>query len=241
MSNYSQKFVKESEIVHNKRYDYSRVKYVDTNTSVEIICPIHGSFFQLPRVHRRGGGCKKCNLSNKDKTISTQDFILKSQNIHGDVYRYDKVDYINSYTPVIITCKEHGDFEQRPDVHARISTGGHGCPTCQESRGERLIRQYLVNRGIVYIPQYTFRDCRGKKRPLPFDFYLPDYNMCIEYDGEQHFKLTKRYKYKVKLQERQATDQIKTDYCRDNNISLVRISFKEQKNIKSILDTYIFI
>jgi len=72
--------------------------------------------------------------------------------------------------------------------------------------------------------------------PLPFDFHLPEYNIYIEYDGEQHFKRYKFEKDDNNLNIRKLRDQIKTDYCKNNNIKLIRIKYTDFKKIESILN-----
>ena len=104
----------------------------------------------------------------------------------------------------------------------------YGCPCCKESKGERKIKLFLKEENISFIPQKRFPDCIDK-RTLPFDFYLPNHNICIEYDGKHHFKETGFYKgrdlaYVVNH------DRIKTEYCIKNNIKLIRITYKDEIN-----------
>lgn len=104
---------------------------------------------------------------------------------------------------------------------------------CLISVGEEQIREFLDNHEIKYVRQKRFCDCKDQK-PLPFDFYLPQYNIAIEYDGMYHYKNVrgKQDDYnKMKYH-----DQIKTQYCIDNNIQLIRIPYWERHNIKSILE-----
>ena len=90
------------------------------------------------------------------------------------------------------------------------------------------------NNNIEYIQQYRFEDCRNKK-PLPFDFYLPEYNMCIEYDGEQHFSENRAFGGTDRFWTTVIHDAIKNQYCEDNNINILRIPYWELKNIEEIL------
>lgn len=97
---------------------------------------------------------------------------------------------------------------------------------CSNSKGEHKISNILNNLNITFQQQKTFNNCRNSKTNalLKFDFYLPDYNCCIEYDGEQHFKEKENY-YKDTLKERQQRDEIKNQYCQNNNIKLIRIPY----------------
>ena len=110
-----------------------------------------------------------------------------------------------------------------------------------ESRGERKVRLYLENNKIEYEIEKQFKDCRYKN-PLPFDFYLPQYNLCIEFDGEQHFishdfnsKETEEKKLE-NLKIVQLRDQIKNNYCKNNGINLLRIHYDE--NVEEKLTEY---
>lgn len=98
-------------------------------------------------------------------------------------------------------------FEQSPNDHLGKKTG---CPICKESNGENIVRKYLSDNHIKYIPQHRFKDCRDKN-PLPFDFYLPKYNTCIEYDGEQHFKAIGHWGGEKGLLDRQKKIKLKTN------------------------------
>lgn len=102
---------------------------------------------------------------------------------------------------------------------------------CINSKGEDLLSTLFSQMKIKFIPQKTFEDCRNPKtnRKLYFDFYLPDYNCCIEYDGIQHFEKT-NWSHDD-LEERQIRDNIKNQYCKENNIKLIRISYKDFENI----------
>lgn len=97
-----------------------------------------------------------------------------------------------------------------------------------ESSLELEVRRWLEKRKIIFIRQYKFSDCKNK-RPLPFDFYLPNHNICIEVDGEQHFNVGAKIKKFTFLEEDvqkvQHNDNIKTQYCLNNNIKLVRLPY----------------
>lgn len=218
----TKEFIERSFKIHDDLYDYSLVVYKNNKKKVDIICPLHGVFNQIPSHHLQGSGCPKCGNKVKSKEF----FLTESKTKHGDYYNYSNVDYIDTDTKVKIECPVHGEFEQRPRHHYN----GAGCPMCRESKGERIIRKYLKENYIQFIPQKRFKDCRDKK-PLPFDFYLPDFNICIEFDGEQHFKIKEQWGGEQGLLDRQRKDKIKTEYCENNNIKLIRIKNNEKTNI----------
>ena len=212
---------------HINKYDYSLVEYLGDKIKVKIICPYHGVFEQRPTNHLSSNqGCPKCN---KKKCFTNLEFIDKAKKIHGDKYDYSLVEYFDSKTKVKIICSTHGEFEQKINDHLY----GNGCPICKESKGERGVRIYLNDNNINYKPQHRFSDCRDKN-PLPFDFYLPEYNTCIEFNGKQHYTYLKFFhksKYYYKKQVKR--DNIKKEYCANNNINLIVV--KENENIEKVL------
>ena len=122
----------------------------------------------------------------------------------------------------------------------KISTGNliqgisTQCMSCSlksnQSKGAKLIENILQENNIKYDMEYSFDNCSYKNK-LRFDFYLPDYNTCIEYDGEQHYK-EKNY-WRDNLKTIQLRDNIKNKYCKEHNINLIRIPYWDLKKISS--------
>lgn len=232
----TEKFINEAIKKHGDTYNYSKTEYIDIFTKVTITCKKHGDFKQNPRLHLDGRGCWKCSVDLRFKglTKTTEKFIADAKLVHGDMYTYDKVEYVNSRTIVIITCPIHGDFKQTPSSHIGRKSG---CQICGLSKGEKEIKKKLDDFGVNYIRQMRFKDCRGKTKPLPFDFYLPEHNILIEFDGSQHyFNKGKLWGGEDGLKTRQKNDAIKTQYCLDNNIKLIRIRYDEsiEERLKEI-------
>lgn len=205
--------------VHNNKFDYSEMNYINNSTKINIICPIHGKFSQTPNNHKRGQGCNECYGI---KLLTIDEAIANFVKTHGSKYDYSKTIYKNAHTKVIITCLIHGDFEQTPNNHKN----GNGCPICCESNGETKIRVFLEDNEINFIPQYKFPDCKNILQ-LPFDFYLPDDNICIEFNGIQHYKPVKHFNGKIGFEARKINDKIKKEYCHNNNIPLVTIKYND--------------
>jgi|688.fasta_scaffold330200_2 hypothetical protein len=226
------KFIEKSKKTHGDKYDYSKSVYTGIDNNVIIICPEHGEFSQRAYSHISGSNCPKCrNTMLSEKYRSTIEiFINRAKDKHGDKYDYSRLIYINGKTKVEIVCPQHGSFRQIPQSHL----SGKGCPICRESKGEKKIREYLEKYGINFESQKRFKDCKDK-RPLPFDFYLPKYKCCIEFDGKQHDSCKDGWfgnknpnkSYQLLLKH----DEIKTLYCHDNGIKLIRIGHKDTSNI----------
>lgn len=119
----TEEYIEKAKDVHGDKYDYSQTIYVNNHTKLCIICPIHGEFYQNPQSHLSGCGCPHCYGNKKS---STEVFIKYCTKIHNGKYNYDKTQYVNKRTKVIITCPIHGDFEQEAGKHKL----GQGCPLC---------------------------------------------------------------------------------------------------------------
>ncbi len=166
------------------------------------------------------------NINKLKETFQKKHSILffkKSIMIHGDIFEFLSP-YINMSTKIQIRCKNCNNiFFQRPKDHIHKK---EGCPYCKQSKGERLIKLFLDTNNINYEMQKSFENCKYKRK-LKFDFYLLDYNCCIEYDGGQHFKKFNFEKNNDNLKIRQLRDKIKNDFCKTNNINLIRIKYNE--------------
>jgi hypothetical protein len=221
--------------IHNNKYDYSKVEYngyKDRNKIITIICPNHGEFHQRTGNHLTlKQGCPKCYLSSRTKTKDY--FINQANQTHNNKYDYSKVVYINSQTKVCIICPKHGEFWQTPASHINKEAN---CPFCKKniSKGEIKISLILQKYKIKFIPQFCFEKCKGIKNKLPFDFFLPEYNSCIEFDGRQHFEPVNLFGGKISFKKIQKNDKIKNQFCLSNNINLIRMPYNIIRNNKKV-------
>jgi hypothetical protein len=295
----TQEFIDRAKKVHGDKYDYSKVEYKTSYSKVEIVCPIHGSFYQIPKHHMNGSGCPMCD---KSKKLNTKEFIKKAQAVHGNKYNYDKSNYIRAFEKICITCPVHGDFWQLPAVHlqghgcalckneatrkrcvmskdefirrAKIAhptknydyskveyltsddkvciicpehgefwqkahnhLNGSCCPNCQVSFGENLVKVFLDEHHIDYIPQYRIKNenlfCNNEY--LIVDFYLPSFNAIIEYNGVQHYQPIKRFGGYGSFDNQIERDNSLRQYCKEHKIKLIEIPYTQKKNINEIL------
>ena len=125
----TEQFIEKAKQIHGDKYDYSKVNYINSQIKISIICPEHGEFWQTPNSHLQGNGCPICATNNRSmkQTLTTEQFIEKAKQIHGNKYDYSKVEYVNNHTKVCIICPEHGEFWQTPNKH---TISKHGCPVC---------------------------------------------------------------------------------------------------------------
>lgn len=209
-------FVERARKVHGDKYDYSKVEYINQYTPITIICPIHGEFQQIPKDHFNGSGCSICgHLQGGLKLrLTTEEFIQKAREVHGDKYDYKEVKYVTSSDSIDIICPKHGAFKQLPYVHLN----GAGCPICKESRGEELIRNLLINSNILFQAQYHINN-------YIIDFYVPKYNCFIEYNGIQHYQSVEHFGGKERFKKQVLRDANLRIYCKENQINLIEIPY----------------
>ena len=146
-------FIKKSIEIHNNKYNYSKVEYITSNNKVIIICEKHGEFKQNPHSHLSGNGCQKCatELTHNKQRSNTKDFIEKAKLIHGDNYDYTNTNYIDVKTNIIIICKKHGNFKQKPNNHLN----GAGCSKCNNCyRGN--INDFIEESNKLYNNKYDY-------------------------------------------------------------------------------------
>lgn len=124
-----EEFIEKANNVHNNKYDYSKVKYINTRTKVLIICPIHGEFWQTPNAHLSKQGCPKCaTLIKSDKLkLSIDEILDRFKLLHENKYTYDFSNYKNVDSIISIKCNKHNYWFKQKVYH---HLNGNGCPIC---------------------------------------------------------------------------------------------------------------
>lgn len=153
-------FIERSNKIHNNKYNYSETAYVNIFSKVKIICPIHGEFNQKPVYHINGSGCPICGVDKISEIRKTdkEEFIKKARIIHGSKYNYDKVIYIEANSKIIITCPEHGDFEQKPGSHIF----GSGCSKCRNDNNKLSQEDFIEKAKSIHGDKYDYSKVRYK-------------------------------------------------------------------------------
>ncbi len=160
-----EQFIKKANIVHGKKYDYSRIVLSDTVVS-RIVCAKHGEFSQSLYDHLRGHECAKCGRAqgalSKIRSNALA-FIERAHNVHGQKYDYSKVEYVGSKKKVCIVCPEHGEFWQRPEAHIHR---GQGCPKCGKLKTGSLLRsnttEFVKKARIIHGQKYDYSKVKYK-------------------------------------------------------------------------------
>ncbi len=216
-------FIKKAIMKHSNKYNYINSIYINSATKLNIECnKCNYSFLQRPGDHISGSGCPKC----AGKSINKIDIINNFNKVHNNKYDYIKLNYKNSTTKIEIICPKHGSFWQEPHNH----TSGSGCPKCSSSKGEARIQEYLEENNIDYIKEAKlFKNYR-------FDFFIEEYNLAIEFDGIQHYEAVPFFGGEEAFLKTQERDYIKNQYCIDNNINSLRISYKNIEMVEEILN-----
>ena len=210
--------------VHGLRYCYDLVEYEAAKKKVTIKCLEHGMFSQTPDKHIGGKqGCPKCI----GRVLDIKDFIYKANKTHNNRYYYNISEYTDCKKYIDILCSEHGIFRQTPDNHV----SGKGCPKCSSSKSQYLIEKFIIEKyshlsEIIIndriIPYHTGRN-------LEIDINLIDLNIGIEYNGSYHYDETSYFNTvsKTGFEGVVERDAFKENWCRENSINLIKISYEE--------------
>lgn len=247
---------KRQEYLYNKALDFcNKMGYelitkksdiLNSSTRVSYRCPKHG--IHQTKIYTLISGHKCIDCSIEENTIKSR---KKPEDVYNDFQKYggillNKEDYLGwSVKNLKVICRECGEIFTT-SYYAFIKHQGQLCPKCSSviSRGEYKIKTYLEKNNIKFYMQFRFCDCKNIAT-LPFDFYLPEFNICIEYDGEGHYIPIKRGSMSEAealelLENIKYRDNIKTCYCKDNMIRLIRIPYFSFENIENILDNQLF-
>jgi very-short-patch-repair endonuclease len=211
--------------------------FVDTSSVFDFRClvPGCGHTWSIPINHvlNSGSGCNKC-AGRLQKTTEgyTQELIDKNKPFRPlEPYQTNK-------TPILHECLNPECGHVWPVRPNDLLSKHSRCPEClgKESHGEKRIKSFLVENHVSFESQKKFDGCVAKRRP-PFDFFIPSLNLCIEYDGPQHFRSVEFFGGEQAFAILQAYDSIKTNFCRERGLTLLRISYKEYDDIEKILSS----
>lgn len=223
MGKYTLEDVKE--YIENNGYELLSSEYEKVSDYITVKCD-KGHIYDTKFANFQQG--KRCSYCKRNHRLTYEEVKLYIESFGEKLISKE---YKNNRTKLIIQCKKGHIYECSLDNFKK----GNRCPQCRTSKGEIKIEEYLMNHNVKYKKQYKFKDCKFK-RQLPFDFYLPDYNILIEFDGLQHCVIKQYFGGYEGFVDTKIRDTIKNIYCKENNIKLIRISYNELKNINNILN-----
>jgi hypothetical protein len=150
----TEEFIRRSILIHGELYDYVNAEYVNYNTKIIIYCREHGDFKQTPDNHLQGKGCPDCGVERTNRILksrkkTTEEFVKRSIDIHGNIYDYSETVYETFNEKVVIICKIHGVFKQTPSNHL----SGYGCLKCGgniKKTTEEFVKQSIHVHGNKY-------------------------------------------------------------------------------------------
>ena len=237
---YPPDWIKNARAVHGEKYEYDESRPPRTTSDyIRYKCPVHGWQESRYGCHvQQGCGCALCagTLNKLSAEKRKQRWIEKCRERFPGKFSYRDVVYVNNDTPVKIYCKEHHiTFETTPDTHLR---GSGACPLCTKSVGEVEIFKWLSEHAIPFETQKVIpnENMFCKRHYLTVDFYLPDLNLIIEMNGEQHYQYVEHFHTKVwTLEDQQIRDDTLRAYCKTHKISLLEIKYDKIGKIPQIL------
>lgn len=171
----TKEFIERAKKVHGDKYDYSVSKYIQGNKKVEIVCKIHGSFWQYPHLHWGGSGCPKCSHieGGLKGRIKIDELLKRFRKIHGNKYDYSKVEYKTNSVPIEIICKEHSSFFQIPTVHLN----GGNCPKCSaielSLNSRKPFDDFVSEANKVHHNKYIYDECSYVNRRVKMKIHCP--------------------------------------------------------------------
>lgn len=212
-------------------------KYSGNQTPIKCRCVIDDYEWDTYPTHLLSGiGCAKCaGVATK----TTREFIEELSDINSFIEVIGE--YNGNKEGIKCRCKiDNHIWNPSPNALLR----GEGCPLCNSSKGEKKIAKYLQSNNINFKSQYVFDGCKNIN-DLLFDFYIPTYNIAIEYDGEYHSQVIKYKNESFEFAEKRflrqkINDNIKNQYCEKHDIKLIRIPYTDFNEIENILDKYLF-
>lgn len=223
------------ELLSSKEDITDKDGYVLMKTYIEVKCPIENHKPHKIKFNDFKNNNVRCKECRHDNQRFSYEYVKNYIESFGQTLL--STEYINGKQKLLVKCPNpnHPPYEVTfENFKGSKSKRGTRCPYCKESIGEREVSILLNKLNIEYEREYRFEDCKVR-RGLPFDFYLPKYNCCIEFDGEGHYLYKCFGRDLLNLMNIKYRDDIKTNYCNDNNIKLIRIPYWDINNIEEII------
>lgn len=209
-------------------YTLISTEYKDNKTPITVKCDKNHEYETTWKDWRQNHRCKKCYHENRKLDFN----YVKTEIEKEPGYVLLSTEYVGSQCPLSVKCDKDHVYTTTWDCFK----SGRRCPKCKCSKGEKAIEKYLKSIGLEYITQYRDPRCRNIL-PLPFDFYIKKINMLMEFDGDEHKMPIDFFGGEEKFEQVKKNDTIKNQFCIDNQIVLLRISYKNLNRIEEILSS----
>lgn len=232
-------FIKELYIKNEKAFSFDILgEYKTSHTKILCKCKICNNEWEVkPNALLQGHGCPKCarKIAGESKTLSQEEIESRIINVNPNIEILGK--YIGLKEKLECKCLLCNNIWFPTPANLLHGTG---CPFCSTSKGENKIVDVLTDMNILFEVQKTFEGLLGiYGRKLSYDFYLPTYNLLIEYQGKQHYEPIDWFGGEEKFEYQQEHDKRKREYAKLHNIELMEIPYWDFDNIKNILKNYL--
>ncbi len=220
--------------VESKGYTFIDVFYTGRRTIIRYTCPKHEHEIQemLYENFQKGASCAICT-GHKKKTLEEIKAYFESEG-----YELLSKKYFGPHHKLKYICPQHRGRVQEITWN-NFFYGKQRCPICKETKGEREIRNFLEQKSIGFVEQKSFSDLKDKRK-LSFDFFVPSFDLSIEYQGEYHdgtiMKTNPKYQTPEDFKGQQRRDELKREYAKDNGYKLLEIWYWDFDNIEKILN-----
>ena len=193
--------------------------YVNSYTKIKVKHNKCGHVYKVkPNAFLNGKRCPSCAVVSKRKTDAQFEQVV--HNLVGDEYTFLD-NYVDARTKLRVKHNKCGNtYEVTPSNFLQ----GCRCPYCNKPKGEDIINKILKSLNIKYEYQKTFDDLRDVQ-PLSYDFFIPDQNILIEYQGIQHYQPIGYFGGGTTFMKQQKHDKMKADYAKDHNYNLITVPY----------------
>lgn len=216
-------------------------QYSGMNSKVKVKCVHCGKIYESRANDLLlGHYCRECAINDFGMSIrKDQNWFLDRAKKYNK--NYNNIEFLSEYEGtgrnVKCHCKVCENEWETKASNLIDKRGGTGCPICNQSQGELAIRDYLINKGIDFEQQKSFNGLVGTYGfPLLFDFYLPNFNMLIEINGEQHYTPIKYFGGTEKFDKQREHDNKKRKFVKDNGFKLLEIEYKNRADISKMVN-----
>lgn len=239
LSKYSISTIETIFLQHEKSKEYKLVDFSEVKSSHSKFIVEHlacGFVFAVDVISffRGNGGCARCG--GKERKYTQENF-LNVWNSVSQNDEYELISYLNVENAHSKFTLKHKICNHIYNVSChKFFNSKQRCPNCQRSKGEDKVAEILSRNNIDFIAQHTIKGCK-KVALLRFDFFVKQFNILIEYQGEQHYRPNKQFGGESRFKKQQEYDEYKRVFAYENGYMLLEIPYWDYKNIEQILKT----